>query len=47
VLALARLLAEAGDARGARQEYERFLTLWADADADLPELREARRAIDR
>jgi tetratricopeptide (TPR) repeat protein len=45
VLALARLLGEAGDAAGARAAYERFLGLWANADEALPELAEARRAI--
>jgi hypothetical protein len=34
-----------GDAAGARIEYGRFLTLWANADSDLPELIEARRAV--
>ena len=47
VLALARLLDEGGEMRGARVEYVRFLMLWADADQDLPELEEARRAVAR
>jgi serine/threonine protein kinase len=47
VLALARLLDEAGDAPGARTEYGRFLKLWASADKGLPELEEARRAVTR
>ena len=42
VLELARLLDETGDKEGARAEYERFLELWKDADAGLPELKEAR-----
>ena len=47
VLALARLLDEGGDATGARAEYGRFLKLWANADAGLPEIEEARRAVAR
>ena len=42
VLRLARLLHESGDREGARAEYERFLNLWKDADAGLPEVAEAR-----
>lgn len=45
VLELARLLDAAGDAAGARVEYERFLKLWARADAGLPELAEVQRAL--
>ena len=45
VLELARLLDAQGDAEGARVEYERFLELWANADAALPELGEAKKAI--
>jgi serine/threonine protein kinase len=47
ILALARLLNESGDAAGARIEYGRFLTLWANADKELPEIEEARRAVAR
>jgi serine/threonine protein kinase/tetratricopeptide (TPR) repeat protein len=47
VFQLARLLEATGDQRGAQAEYGRFLQLWKDADADLPELAEARRALDR
>jgi len=47
VLNLARLLDETGDKKGALQEYGRFLGLWKDADPDLPELAEARRAVAR
>ena len=45
VLALARLLDQEGDAAGARVEYQRFVTLWANADEGLPEIEEARRAV--
>ncbi len=45
ILELARLLNEEGDAAGARIEYGRFLKLWANADAGLPELSEAKRAL--
>jgi serine/threonine protein kinase len=45
ILELARLLDAQGDAGGARQAYERFLKLWANADAGLPELSEARKAL--
>ena len=45
VLALARLLSADGDQAAARTEFQRFLTLWANADPDLPELAEARAAL--
>jgi tetratricopeptide (TPR) repeat protein len=45
VLQLARLLEQAGDRQAARAEYLRFLELWNHADANLPELAEARRAL--
>jgi hypothetical protein len=44
VLARARLL-DRTDPVVAREEYSRFLTLWAHADADLPELAEAKRRL--
>jgi tetratricopeptide (TPR) repeat protein len=47
VLQLARLLEKDGDTGGARAEYRRFTELWKDADADLPELHEARQKIAR
>ena len=47
VLEIARLLDQTGDMQAARLEYQRFLDLWKRADADLPELAEARRALDR
>ena len=42
VLELARLLDQEGDHEAARQEYQRFLDLWKNADPDLPELAKAR-----
>jgi serine/threonine protein kinase/Tfp pilus assembly protein PilF len=43
ILELARLHGQHGDASGARVEYGRFLALWANADAGLPELAEAKK----
>jgi tetratricopeptide (TPR) repeat protein len=45
VLQLARLLEQAGDRPAADAEYRRFLDLWKHADANLPELADARRAL--
>jgi tetratricopeptide (TPR) repeat protein len=45
ILELARVLEKQKDQAGARLEYERFLKLWANADAGLPELSEAKRAV--
>jgi len=45
VLEIARLRAQRGDGAGARAEYRRFLDLWNRADAGLPEVVEARRAL--
>jgi serine/threonine protein kinase len=45
ILELARLLDEVGDETAARVEYGRFLKLWAKADADLPELSEAKKSL--
>ena len=41
----ARLLEQAGDRQSARAHYLRFLELWKHADADFPELAEARMAL--
>ena len=41
-LQLARATAMSGDTVSARKRYEDFLTLWKDADADLPVLNAAR-----
>jgi tetratricopeptide (TPR) repeat protein len=45
ILELAHLLDQEGDEAGARVEYGRFVKLWAHADAGLPELAEAQRAL--
>jgi hypothetical protein len=47
ILEIARLLDQTGEKEAARLEYERFLDLWKHADAELPELTEARRALER
>ena len=39
----ARAFALAGDSGKSRQMYEKFLTLWKDADEDVPVLMEAKR----
>jgi eukaryotic-like serine/threonine-protein kinase len=41
-LGLARARTLAGDAAGGREEYEKFLALWKDAEPDVQVLREAR-----
>jgi hypothetical protein len=41
-LQLARAYAREGDKTGCKGEYEKFLTLWKDADADVPVLIQAR-----
>ena len=46
VFEIARLLEQRGEIQQARVEYERFLGLWKTADPDLPELAEAKRAVD-
>jgi tetratricopeptide (TPR) repeat protein len=45
VLALARLLEKSGEREAARTEYQRFLDLWKEADAGVPELAEARTRV--
>jgi hypothetical protein len=45
VLEIARLLDQTGDKAGSKREYERFLDLWKNADAGLPEVTEARKRI--
>ncbi|MCA1562214.1 MAG: hypothetical protein LC804_18740 [Acidobacteria bacterium] len=46
VLGLARAAAKAGDTARSLQAYKRFLANWKRADLGLPELREARAAIE-
>jgi eukaryotic-like serine/threonine-protein kinase len=41
-LGLARAYALSGDAAKARPAYQEFLTLWKDADPDIPILKEAK-----
>ena len=47
VLEIARLLDRSGNRQEALKEYGRFLDFWKRADPDLPELAEARRAVQR
>jgi eukaryotic-like serine/threonine-protein kinase len=47
VLEIARLLDRSGNTQAAMKDYERFLGLWKGADSGLPELPEARRAVER
>jgi tetratricopeptide (TPR) repeat protein len=47
LLGRARTAAQAGDTTAAREYYERLLHNWRAADPDLPELDEARRAVER
>ncbi len=46
-LEIAGLLDHSGDPKAALVEYQRFLEVWQNADPDLPELTEARRAVAR
>jgi len=41
-LQLGRAYARSGDQTNARKEYEDFLTLWKDADSDIPVLKQAK-----
>jgi eukaryotic-like serine/threonine-protein kinase len=41
-LHLGRAKAMSGDKEGARKAYKDFLTLWKDADPDIPILKEAK-----
>jgi predicted Zn-dependent protease len=45
VLGLARAAARAGETTKSRRAYSQFLDNWRDADAGLPELAEAKRAL--
>jgi len=44
-LELGRALAKAGEKGKAIQAYEDFLTLWKDADPDVPILKEAKKEL--
>jgi DNA-binding winged helix-turn-helix (wHTH) protein/tetratricopeptide (TPR) repeat protein len=46
-LYLARARAMAGDVKGSRAAYEQMLSLWKDADPDIPVLRAARQEYGR
>ena len=46
-LGLARALAISGDADGSRHAYRDFVTLWHDADPDLPLLTEAKKELEQ
>ena len=46
-LGLARAAVLQGDTAKARQSYQDFLTLWKDADADLPALIEAKKEYEK
>lgn len=47
VLGLARAYAKAGNTAASRKAYTQFLQNWRNADANLPELKEARTALGR
>ena len=46
-MGLTRASVLAGDPAKARKEYQDFLALWKDADADLPILIEARKEYEQ
>ena len=46
-LQIGRAYAMAGDATKAKAAYQDFLTLWKDADPDIPILKEARRSTHK
>jgi tetratricopeptide (TPR) repeat protein len=47
IVELARAKALMGDEAGARKSYEEFLTLWKNADPDVPILQEAKAEYDK
>ncbi len=47
LLGAARAAAQSGDQAGAATAYARFLQIWKQADAQLPELREAQQYLDQ
>jgi tetratricopeptide (TPR) repeat protein len=46
-LQLARAFAASGDTAGARAAYQDFLTLWKQADADIPLLKQAQAEVSK
>jgi tetratricopeptide (TPR) repeat protein len=44
---LGQALLRSGDRAGASEQFRSFLELWKNADSDLPQLAEARRALAR
>jgi tetratricopeptide (TPR) repeat protein len=47
VMEIARLLDRSGNKQAALKDYERFLDFWKRTESGLPELSEARRAVER
>ena len=47
LLGRARAAARAGDSVAAREYYEKLLVNWRQADAGLPELAEAKQAVEK
>jgi hypothetical protein len=47
VLQIARLLERSGEKQASLKETERFLNFWKRADSGLPEIADARRAVER
>jgi hypothetical protein len=46
-LALGRAYARSGDTARARSAYQDFLTLWEDADPDIPILQQAKAEYEK
>jgi hypothetical protein len=44
---LGKIAEQRGDKVGARQNYQKFLDLWKDADPGLPEFEDARLRLDK
>ncbi|MFZ1746493.1 MAG: hypothetical protein WAU17_11260, partial [Nitrospirales bacterium] len=47
LLGLARAAAQMGHIQATRQAYATFLSIWSQADSDLPELQEAKQFIQQ